>query len=344
MKKSFVRLFLWAFVACFCLSLPLNAFAVPQSKLNEAKAAKDKADELAHQSALIVDEYNGAHEAYQAAIIRHEEATVQLEATSGRLGEVQTHLNQRAVNMYRQGPLALLDVLLGSATFQEFTATWDILTDINVQNAENISELSRLKAEQVQLKGTLSEQEQLAAQYAAEMEAKKTQIEAQIAQQQAIVAGLEAEIAELRAQEEARARAAAQAPPTTWSPPPGSSGPGGGYTPPTGPPPPGIVATAQHYLGVPYVWGGSSPSGFDCSGLVQYVYAQNGISLPRTTYGMLNVGQAVSWGDLLPGDIVFTHAGHVGIYVGNGQMIHAPTFGQVVSYGPVSPFYAGRRI
>jgi len=343
-KKSYVRLILVVLTACFCLSLPLNALAVPQSKLNEAKAAKEKVDALAHDFAFIVDEYNGAQEAHDAAVAKHAEAEVQLGVTADRLGEVQGYLNKQAVSMYRQGPLALLDVLLGASTFKEFTATWDILSGINEQNSQNISELSKLKAEQVQLKSILSEQELIAAQKAQEMETKKVQIEAQLAEQEQIVAGLEAEIAELRAQEAAAAEAAARrASQTTIVSPPPSSG-GGGYTPPSGSPPPGIVATAQFYLGVPYVWGGSTPAGFDCSGFVQYVYAQNGIAIPRTSYSMMSYGQYVGWSDLQPGDIVVTNGGgHVGIYVGGGQMIHAPQAGDVVSYGAASPFVMGRR-
>jgi cell wall-associated NlpC family hydrolase len=89
-----------------------------------------------------------------------------------------------------------------------------------------------------------------------------------------------------------------------------------------------IIGTAQQFLGVPYVWGGSSPSGFDCSGFVQYVYAKHGINLPRTADIQISAGQPVSKSDLQPGDLVFfagdyVNISHVGIYVGNGQMIHA---------------------
>jgi len=89
----------------------------------------------------------------------------------------------------------------------------------------------------------------------------------------------------------------------------------------------------MQYLGVPYVWGGASPSGFDCSGLVMYVYAQVGISLPHNTVAQWSYPRAVSVprSELQPGDLVFfAGLGHVGIYVGNGQFIHAPHTGDVV--------------
>lgn len=85
-----------------------------------------------------------------------------------------------------------------------------------------------------------------------------------------------------------------------------------------------VVAYAKRFLGVPYVWGGSTPSGFDCSGLVQYVYRNSvGIKLPRVSQAQRNVGTRVSRAQALPGDMVnYNH--HVGIYLGNGYMIHAP--------------------
>ena len=86
----------------------------------------------------------------------------------------------------------------------------------------------------------------------------------------------------------------------------------------------GVVAIAMQYVGLPYVYGASGPSAFDCSGLVQYVYAQAGISLPRTSYAQGAAGVHVSAAEAQPGDIVY-YGGHVGIYAGNGMMIDAGT-------------------
>lgn len=103
-----------------------------------------------------------------------------------------------------------------------------------------------------------------------------------------------------------------------------------------------IVNTAMQYLGVPYVWGGTSPKGFDCSGLVQYVLRQNGISVARVAADQRNCGTFVSRENLQPGDLVFFGKGsihHVGIYVGNGNMIHAPQTGDVVKISSINSDY-----
>ncbi len=99
----------------------------------------------------------------------------------------------------------------------------------------------------------------------------------------------------------------------------------------------GAVGIAMQYLGTPYVWGGASPGGFDCSGLVVYVYQQLGVSLPHYTGALWNVGTPVSQDQLQPGDLVFFNGlGHMGIYIGGGQFIHAPHTGDVVKISNLS--------
>jgi cell wall-associated NlpC family hydrolase len=104
------------------------------------------------------------------------------------------------------------------------------------------------------------------------------------------------------------------------------------------------VSYAYQKLGSPYVWGATGPNAFDCSGLVQAAYRSAGVSLPRTTYSQIAAGHRVSRSELLPGDLVFFYAGisHVGIYVGNGRMIHAPSPSAPVRVAPLDEMpYAG---
>jgi cell wall-associated NlpC family hydrolase len=109
------------------------------------------------------------------------------------------------------------------------------------------------------------------------------------------------------------------------------------------------VQIANRLTGIPYVWGGASPrSGFDCSGLVQYVYEKLGISLPHYTVSQYGHGRAVSRSGLRPGDLVFfSGLNHVGIYAGGGKYIHAPRSGTTVrwsSLGSHGGYYGARRI
>ncbi|MFJ6010881.1 NlpC/P60 family protein [Streptomyces sp. NPDC092952] len=108
------------------------------------------------------------------------------------------------------------------------------------------------------------------------------------------------------------------------------------------------VAFAYGALGKPYVWGATGPSSFDCSGLTQAAWRSAGVSLPRTTYTQINAGRRVSRSELAPGDLVFFFSGisHVGLYIGNGQMIHAPRPGTPVRIAPIDqmPFAGATRV
>lgn len=106
-----------------------------------------------------------------------------------------------------------------------------------------------------------------------------------------------------------------------------------------------VLQVAYSLAGLPYQWGATGPNSFDCSGFTQYVYRKaTGIEIGRDTYAQLGSGKAVSYNELQPGDLVFPHSGHVGIYIGNGQMIHAPRTGDVIKVSSVYKFMTGRRI
>ena len=112
-------------------------------------------------------------------------------------------------------------------------------------------------------------------------------------------------------------------------------------------PTPGVraVALARRWLGVPYVWGGSSPSGFDCSGFTSYVYARLGVRLPHNAAAQYGVGRPVPRSHLRPGDLLFfSGLGHVGMYVGRGRMIHSPHSGSHVEIVSLAGGYGGRLV
>jgi cell wall-associated NlpC family hydrolase len=194
-----------------------------------------------------------------------------------------------------------------------------------------------------------SEQKRLVAQRAAA----KASITSRLSRQQRLYNSIKGEIANLLRLENARRLAIARAAQAQYTTALGdqnaqladtaigatASTPDGSVAPPSqyG----GVVGVAMRYLGTPYVWGGASPGGFDCSGLVAYAYSQVGVSLPHYTGAQWNVGVPVSSGDLQPGDLVFFNGlGHVGIYVGGGNFIHAPHTGDVVKISSMTGWYA----
>jgi cell wall-associated NlpC family hydrolase len=109
----------------------------------------------------------------------------------------------------------------------------------------------------------------------------------------------------------------------------------------------GIVSIASRYLGYAYVWGGTSPSGFDCSGLVWYVYRKAGNPIPRDMWGQYQSGTHVSRGNLQPGDIVFfantygSGLSHDGIYIGGGRFIDAADYGIGVTVSSFTSYWSG---
>ncbi|HZQ16002.1 MAG TPA: NlpC/P60 family protein [Gaiellaceae bacterium] len=247
---------------------------------------------------------------------------------------------------------------------------------------QRAQDVTRLDGERRQIGTLLTRQQRLLSSVRSEV----ARLRAEEARRQArLKAQAEARLAreaELRREAEARAKAAAAAaaaaakarqaaappPPAAAAAPPPPAAPAapaattttGGPAPPAtttaAPPAPSAVLPGGHpeaaqialkYLGVPYVWGGASPAGFDCSGLVLYVYAQLGIALPHYAAAQYSLGVPVPRAELQPGDLVFfDNLDHVGIYIGGGEMVHAPQTGDVVKITPLSAFgdrYVGAR-
>ncbi|HSK47191.1 MAG TPA: NlpC/P60 family protein, partial [Coriobacteriia bacterium] len=264
-------------------------------------------------------------------------AAARLRKVQKRMNVVQRHLNVRAHGMYRTGQMGFVEVLLGAESFEEFASTWDLLRDLNEEDASSIGELKDLRVKAKREHRTLTAKEKAAAGQEAAMKANRAQISAQLNERKRKLAGLESEIAQLEAAER-RARAARAASYVRTAAPAERNFPA-----PTRAARSEVVAIAKRYLGAPYVWAAAGPNSFDCSGFTMFVYRQVGVSLPHSSRAQIGYGERVSRANLQPGDLVFFGAPihHVGIYVGGGMMIHAPHTGAVVRIDPLHSNYSG---
>ncbi len=314
------------------------------AKQSQAESVRSEIATLNSDLETKVEIYNNAN--YQLAKIEGsiEENQASLDAASVKLGEMQDRLTQRVVKIYRNGDVNVLDVLMQTNDLSEFLTKYDMLTKVGEQDRDDLEQVKMLKEQVEQAKIQLDSDKATQSTLVDQLASEKTDIEAGLSQRRQMLTGIEGDIASLQAQQKAQQEAAFQAQQAAASSTEGE-GDGGGSGGRVGPLHPstagGAVGIAMQYLGVPYVWGGASPSGFDCSGLVMYVYAQLGISLPHGATAQYAAGTPIDYSELQPGDLVFFGSGggymsHVGIYIGGGSMIHAPFEGTVVQIGSVS--------
>jgi cell wall-associated NlpC family hydrolase len=305
-------------------SIATPAFGAPiDEKRAEAARIRSQVEALDGDLEIASEDYNEAKARYDAVTAEVKETEARLAALSARQETLSAHLGARARGMYRQGPLGALEMLLGAVSFEQLSVTWDLLQDMNQSDAATIAELKSVRAEVSQARDELAAQQAVAKAESDTMQARKAAVEKQLAERTRLLANVESEIATiLREQEEAERRRAAQAAQAARA-----------YTSPTNAPRSQVVQIALSKLGSPYQWAAAGPDRFDCSGFTMWVYARVGVSLPHSSRAQAGVGQRVSRADLAPGDLVFfgrPRIHHVGIYIGNGNYVHAPRTGDVV--------------
>ncbi len=361
--KKILAVALAAVLAVSLCPLPKSgkAYADPIAE-KQAEAATVLANLNAMQASLdqLSTEYGNAIFAQEEAEQNRDAAEERITEINGQIDELQERLSERAREMYRGGSTTFLDIILGAQSFEEFATGWDIMNKVNENDAEMVQERKSLKEEAQEQANIYEEQAQIAREKADEAAAATAEAEATVAEMQATYDGLSAEVAEL-VEQERQAQIAAEAAKAQeivnnsannagfygGNDGGGSVNNGGdggannnsSYAPSN---PPSynastgnaVVDRAYACLGAPYVWGAVGPGGYDCSGLVSYALSGSHIRLGTT-------GTFINWprvSDPQPGDVCVVHnnySQHTGIYIGNGQMIHAATFGVGVIVGPV---------
>jgi cell wall-associated NlpC family hydrolase len=287
-----------------------------------------------------VEAYNGAR--YHLGIItdRINENRLLLKQARRDLLASQMLLADRLRVIYREGEPTLAQVLLSSGSFSAIVSKLDTLDQITREDRRVVQNVRDFKARTIAARKALLVDRAQARIEVSRRAEERSRVEALLGQRRAVLANAQADLRQAIVAEEARQRAAAlasrqrlQSEVTAATAP---------SEPLLGPLPSGdgnaaAASIALRYLGVPYVWGGASPSGFDCSGLASYVYAQIGKSVPHYTGAIYGDFPHVPSDQLQAGDLVFFNGlGHVGIYIGNGQYVHAPHTGDVVRVASLS--------
>jgi len=279
----------------------------------------------------IDEDFSRTVEEYNLRVLTLEEAKgnvarLQLELASSR-GELEVAvaaLQERVVGAYKSGTSAL-EVIFNTTDMSDFIRRLSLLMSVVKSDRERVDEANALRARTDRLLDELSPQIYEVTTASARLEEQKKLVEDKLAVRQAYVDQLSAEI---RGLVEQQRQTAGDVVPSGFDV--GAFLVGDGNA---------VVKTALRYLGVPYVWGGAGPAtGFDCSGLVQYVFLQNGMYVPHYSGYQALMGFEVPRDAVQPGDLVFfgDPVHHVGIYVGDDLFVHAPRTGDVVKISLLS--------
>ena len=326
------------------------------AKKAEAQEVLAQIQQIDAELGLAIEEYNAA--TLELDGIEGDIATNQrhLEIARSAYRVAQQNLADRVVALYTAGgEEGTLEVILGAANLDDLLDRIDTVRRISAQDVEVIEAVRDARGEIRDRARKLSDMRAKQQKVVRKRDEHRDTIEAKLGERERLYESIKDQIVQLEAEERERQRqlaeearqrreaereaaaaaAAAESGGSDVSVASVSAPESGGSAPPAryG----GVVDIALQYLGVPYVWGGASPSGFDCSGLVVYVYGQLGISLPHYTGSLWQLGSAVSRDELQAGDLVFFNGlGHMGIYMGGGQFVHAPHTGDVVKISSLS--------
>lgn len=339
---------------CALTVAPTVAMASPEDDLSAASA---KLDSLGSTLSSLQDQLSSATSELEQTTFSIADTEQQISDTQTQLDEKRQELGTRMKSSYKSGSSSALDLILSSASFEELSSNIYYLDKVSEADAAAISEVQALSNQLEQQKSDLEQQQADQQAQVDSLQSQTSDYQNQVAEAQAYYDSLNEEV---QAQLAAEAAAAAESEESnsvttvvqaiqTQETINSNSGDTTQTTTTdnsttTNVPSGGGVSAALALVGHPYVYGASGPNAFDCSGLVCYVY---GYARGRTTYAMINSikasgGWKTSTDQLSYGDLVFEYGGsHVGIYIGNGQIVHAANPSSGVIVGPIYGFYGG---
>jgi cell wall-associated NlpC family hydrolase len=335
------------------LIVPVATLGQPstiQGQKAQIAQLENQLNSINYQADAAVNNYDGAMWRLQTAKQQISNNSAAIATNTAQLARSEGVLATRLRELYANPQPNAVQVLLATGSITSVVDTETLVEHIGRQDGAVVKGVRTTLTNLKTARGRLLAAQQTATQQVAAARQQKAKVLSLLGQQKTVLAHAQANLRQAIAAQQAAAAAAAAAQAaavraaqnaavqqqSAAATQVASSGGGGGTAPvslPSGAGNSAAVAVAERYIGVPYVWGGESPSGFDCSGLVAYAYAQIGRSLPHYTVAQYDMFPKVPISQLQPGDIVFFYGlSHEAMYVGGGTLIQAPHTGAFVSY------------
>jgi peptidoglycan hydrolase CwlO-like protein len=315
-----------------------------RAELARRQAAVDaftfQLDQLDREFGIAAEEYNAAAEALKAIQERLDASHSDLGAAAEALTEQQSLLDTRLTAMYKDGQSAPAEILLGSTSIPDFLERLDFVRTISSADADLAKQLRLQHGQVSQQEADLKVAEIQAQALEFSLKARKIEIELRLGERQAMLASAQSDLLSMLDSEASRRSSQEN---VLWREILSGAGKAGATVDPYSP-----AETILSYHGIPYVWAGAAPSGFDCSGLTMYVMRQHGVELPHHAASQYLLGTRVPVSDLRSGDLVFfgSPVYHVGMYIGGGYFVQAPRTGDFVKVSKLadrSDFVGARR-